>query len=322
MKKYLVTILLGLFILPYNVMAYSNYIIPGGETLGISIKSDGVLVIGFYKINGKYNKTDLKVGDYIIKVENEQVNTIEELTNLVSKYKNKKDINISYRRNNKTLNGKINLVYDQDIYKTGLYVKDSVVGCGTLSYIDPITRIYGALGHEIIDSNSNEIIEIKTGDIFENKITSITKSYDGTPGSKNSTFNFDNIYGDVKRNTKMGIYGMYTEKIPDKQPLKVGTKDDIKIGPAYIYTVLENEKVESFEIEITSIDELSKTKNMTFNIVDNNLIERTGGVIQGMSGSPIIQGSYIIGAVTHVKVDDVKSGYAIFITTMLEEGEK
>ena len=322
MKKYLVTILLGLFILPYNVMAYSNYIIPGGETLGISIKSDGVLVIGFYKINGKYNKTDLKVGDYIIKVENEQVNTIEELTNLVSKYKNKKDINISYRRNNKTLNGKINLVYDQDIYKTGLYVKDSVVGCGTLSYIDPITRIYGALGHEIIDSNSNEIIEIKTGDIFENKITSITKSYDGTPGSKNSTFNFDNIYGDVKRNTKMGIYGMYTEKIPDKQPLKVGTKDDIKIGPAYIYTVLENEKVESFEIEITSIDELSKTKNMTFNIVDNNLIERTGGVIQGMSGSPIIQGSYRIGAVTHVKVDDVKSGYAIFITTLLEEGEK
>lgn len=322
MKKYLMAILLSLFILPYTTMAYSNYVIPGGETLGITIKSDGVMVIGFYKINGKYNKSELKVGDYIIKVENEEVNTIDELTDLVTKYKDKKDINITYRRNNKILKGKLGLVYDENVYKTGLYVKDSVVGCGTLSYIDPLTRIYGALGHEIIDSNSNEIIEIKTGDIFENRITSITKSYDGTPGSKNSTFNFDNIYGDIKRNTKMGIYGIYTEKIPDKHPLKVGTKDNIKLGSAYIYTVLENEKVESFEIEITSIDESNKTKNITFNIVDNNLIERTGGVVQGMSGSPIIQDNYIIGAVTHVKVDDVKSGYAIFITTMLEEGEK
>ena len=207
--KRLVFGLLSIFIFPICTLAYSDYIIPGGDTIGISVKSDGVLVTGFYKIKGKYNKSSLKVGDYITMVEDDLVYSLDELTNLIDRYKDKDKINIKYRRHGKVYSGTIGLIFENNIYKTGLYVKDTIMGCGTLSYIDPNTKIYGALGHEIMDSNSNEIIEIKTGDIFENKITSITKSYDGNPGSKNSSFNINNNYGDIKKNTKVGIYGEY-----------------------------------------------------------------------------------------------------------------
>ena len=322
MKKKILTLLLSIFIIPIYTIAYSDYIIPGGETLGINIQSDGVLVVGFYKINGKYNKSSIKVGDYIISIMGENINSLDELTNLIDKYKSEKEIKIGLRRNNKVLEGKMNLVYDDNMYKTGLYVKESLLGCGTLSYIDPETKIYGALGHEIIESNTNSIVEIKTGEIFENKITSITKSYDGTPGSKNSSFKLKNIYGDVTKNTKFGIYGTYTDEFPSKDVLKVATKDDVKIGKATILTVLNDREIKDYLIEITNIDENSKTKNITFRIVDEELLNKAGGIVQGMSGSPIIQNNMIIGAVTHVKIDDVESGYGIFITTMLEEGEK
>ena len=319
--KRLYVLLISLFILPISTMAYSNYIIPGGDTLGISIKSDGVLVTGFYKINGKYNKSSLKVGDYITMVENNIVSSLDELTNLIDKYKNQESINIRYRRNNKEYKGSISLVLDNSIYKTGLYVKDSTAGCGTLSYIDPETKIYGAVGHEIIDNNTNSIIEIKEGEIFENKITSITKSYDGNPGSKNSVFNFNKVYGDIKKNTKVGVYGKYTYNLPDKELIKVANPDEVQIGPAQIYTVLNDQEIKKYDIEITNINENAITKNITFNITDKELLSKAGGIVQGMSGSPVIQNDKIIGAITHVKVDDVTGGYAIFITTMLEEGE-
>ena len=322
MKKGIIALLLSTFILPITVWAYSDYVIPGGETLGINIQSDGILVVGFYKINGKYNKSNLKVGDYITAVMDEKVYSLEDLSALMDKYKDFPEINITYRRNNKIMNGKISLIYDKKMYKTGLYVKDSMLGCGTLSYIDPETKIYGALGHEIIESNTNTMVEIKTGEIFENKITSITKSYDGTPGSKNSSFKFNNIYGEVNKNTKFGIYGLYTSSLPNKESLKVADKSEIKVGKAYISTVLNKTEVKNYQIEITGIDETAKIKNLTFNIIDQELLNVAGGIVQGMSGSPIIQNGMIIGAVTHVKVDDVKSGYGIFITTMLEEGEK
>ena len=322
MKKKIAFLLFSILMLPYYVYAYSDYIIPGGETLGISIESDGVLVVGFYPINGKYNKGQLKVGDYIVSVMGKEVNSLNDLTNIINEYKDQKEIKIGFRRNKKYLEGNLKLIYDDKVYKTGLYVKDNVIGCGTLSYIDPETKIYGALGHEILESNINEIIEIKRGDIFENKITSITKSFDGTPGSKNSTYQFENIYGDVKKNTSVGIYGNYTYELPDKELLKVANANEIQIGEAYISTVLKDQEIKGYQIEITNINESSRTKNITFNIIDEELLNQTGGVVQGMSGSPIIQNNMIIGAITHVKVDDVKSGYGIFITTMLKEGEK
>lgn len=320
MKKIFV-FLCATFFVPLEILAYSKYVIPGGETLGIELKSDGIMVIGFYEIDGKTNKSNLLVGDYIKEVNGVSVNTIDELTKEIEKNVNG-SVEITYLRNKTEQTTELNLIYEDNVYKTGLYVKDKITGIGTLSYIDPETKIYGALGHEIIESSSKSLVEVKTGNIFRNNITSITKSFDGTPGSKNAKFYYDTLYGTITKNTSFGIYGKYTSDLPDKEVIEVGTKDDVKIGKAKIYTVLKDEEIEEYEIEITKINETSKIKNITFNITDEDLLEETGGVVQGMSGSPIIQNNKIIGVVTHVIIDNPESGYGIFITTMLEEGEK
>lgn len=323
MKK-LKIFLISWLLLPINVFAYSNYIIPGGETLGIEINSDGVMVIGFYQINGKYNKgtPTIKAGDYIIKINDIYVNTIDELTSAIESNVDKKEINVTIKRNGKEKTSKLELIKDGDIYKTGLYVKDSITGTGTLSYIDPETKIFGALGHEIIESNTSNIVEIKTGTIFRNYITGIDKSRVGYAGSKNAKFYYNTKYGSIMKNTNVGIYGLYESTIPNKEILEVATKEEVKIGSAKIATVLNKEEVKYYDIEINKIDETAKIKNISFKITDKELLEKTGGVVQGMSGSPIIQNNKIIGAVTHVIIDNPMSGYGLFITTMLEEGEK
>ena len=314
---------LSILLAPLNVFAYSDYIYRGGNTLGIEVECDGVLIVGFYQINGKYNKgnPNLKVGDYIKKVNGEDVNSLNKLTQEIEKYTDNKQVEITYVRNKKEYTTKLELVNDNGVYKTGLYVKDSITGIGTLTYIDPGTTIYGALGHEIIEGNSSKIVEIKSGNIFRNQIISINKSSVGHAGSKNAKYFYNTIYGTIYKNTNHGIFGKYTSEISNMELVKVGTKDDIKIGKAYLYTVLNEEKVEEFEITITNINETSDTKNITFEITDEKLIEATGGVVQGMSGSPIMQNNKIIGVVTHVIVDNPYTGYGLFITKMLEEGE-
>lgn len=322
MKKIIITLLA--FFVPLQVLAYSDYIIPGGETLGIEVNCDGILVIGFYQINGKFNKGDpnIKSGDYIIKINDKDVKNVKELTNIIEKNIKDKKVSVTYKRNGKIKTSELELIEEDGVYKTGLYVKDAITGIGTLTYIDPESKIYGALGHEITESQTASIVEIKSGIIFKNYITGIDKSSSGVPGSKNAKFYYNTKYGTIKKNTNAGIYGIYEETLPSKEAMEVANKDEVKIGPAEIYTVLDGEKVETFGINITSINETSKVKNITFEIADKSLEEKTGGIVQGMSGSPIIQEGKIIGAVTHVIIDNPLTGYGIFITTMLEEGEK
>lgn len=320
MKK-LLLVLLCLF--PIDALAYSQFVIPGGETLGIDIRSKGVMIIGFYKIGGKYNKgtNALKSGDYITKVNGKDITTVEDLTKEIEKNISNNQVNLTFIRNDKEKQTTLSLVESDGIYKTGLYVKDGVTGIGTLTYIDPETKIFGALGHEIVESNTNSIIEIRTGTIFKNKITSIDKSINGNPGSKNAKFEYNTIFGDILKNTSYGIYGTYTEELPAKELIEIATPDEVKIGTATIYTVLNGEEAKPYNINITAINETNKVKNITFEITDQELLKKTGGVVQGMSGSPIIQNDKIIGAVTHVVIDNVTNGYGLFITTMLEEGE-
>lgn len=322
MKK-LKILLISLFILPFNVLAYSSYVIPGGETLGIEIKSDGIMVIGFYQINGKYNKGApvIKSGDYITKINGSPVNSIDELTKIVEQNVADGYVNVTIKRNKKEKTSKLDLIKDGEIYKTGLYVKDSITGIGTLTYIDPNTKIFGALGHEIVESNTSSIVEIKSGDIFRNYITGIDPSSTGVAGSKNAKFYYNSKYGNIIKNTNVGIYGKYNELLPNKDKIEVAKKEEVKVGNATIYTVLDGEKVEEFNIEITRVDQTANIKNISFLITDEKLLEKTGGVVQGMSGSPIIQNEKLIGAVTHVIIDNPTTGYGLFITTMLEEGE-
>lgn len=316
MKKKLIILTSLLSMLPANVLAYSNYIYAGGENIGISISSVGVLVVGFYE----NNNSKLNVGDYILKVNGYDVDGVDDLVELVNKYQTSGKVNLTIKRNDKIKTIEYELIKTNDEYKTGIYVKDSINGIGTLTYIDPETKIYGALGHEIIESNSNEIIDIDDGYIFESNVSSIDRSFDGHPGVKNAKLNKNNKYGTIEKNTNKGIYGSYNETINDNL-IEVGNMNDLSLGNATIRTVLSNNEVKEYQIKITKIDKKSETKNIYFEIIDEELINKTGGIVQGMSGSPIIQNNKIYGAVTHVVVENVKSGYGIFITTMLSEGE-
>lgn len=320
MKKFIVFLCLSLFC-PLSVFAYSDEVILGGSTIGINIESD-VMVIGFYKINGKYHKSDLVEGDIITKVEDDEIHTISDLSKALEKYIAQDEITITYLRGDKEYTTELSLYLEDGMYKTGLYVKDGVTGIGTLTFIDPATNTYGALGHEVLESTTSKMIEVKSGSIFENSITSIDSSVDGNPGSKNAKFYYNNIYGDIDKNTQYGIYGTYTGEYDKTSLIEVADSSEVKIGPAVIYTVLDDEQVEKFEIEITKINENSEIKNISFEITDQRLLDKTGGVVQGMSGSPIVQNDKLIGAVTHVVTDNVTTGYGLFITTMLEESEK
>ena len=309
---------------PIDALAYSNYIIPGGESIGIDIKMDGILIVGFYKVDGKFNKgnPELRVGDRITKVKDKKVNTIKELVNTIEDKMEDNKVELSFYRNGKTYLTTLPLTYDKGTYKTGLYVKDSISGIGTISYIDPETGVFGALGHEITESNTNTLVEVKTGTIFKSIITSIDRSVRGTPGGKNAKFYSNQLKGMIFKNTNKGIYGNYLDSLDYAKAIEIAPLSEVKEGRATIFTVLNGEDIGEYEINITKVDEDNEIKNIYFEVVDETLLAKTGGIVQGMSGSPIIQNNKIIGAVTHVVVSNPKSGYGIGIVKMLEEGEK
>jgi len=325
MKKvyYLISILLCSILFQNQVLAYSNHVILGGENIGIHLDTPGIMVIGFYKVNGENIKgnPNIIIGDYITKVNDLEVNSIDELTSNIEKTIKNNEITLTIRRNNQEIPIKMTLEQVDGVYKTGLYVKDGITGIGTLSYIDPSTKVYGALGHEILESTSEKRVEVRTGKIFESTVTNIRKSSNGVAGEKNAEFNYNHIYGDVKDNTNHGIFGIYNDQISNNT-IEVAEKKDIKVGEAEIYTVLSGKEKKAYKIDITSIQEYNDIKNIAFTVTDEELKEKAGGIVQGMSGSPIVQNGKIIGAVTHVIVDNPITGYGIFITTMLESGDK
>lgn len=323
-KKSLTALLLTVFIMPFNVLAYSEYLIPGGENIGIHIESKGIMIVGLYEVNGNYPATEaeLKVGDIITKINKTKVENIDDMVKKINENKSL-TIDVTYIRNNKTSDTKLNIIKENDVYKTGLYVKDSITGIGTLSFIDPNTKLFGALGHEISEKNTGHILEVKNGKIFESNVTSIDRSEEGKPGSKNANFNTNNINGTVVENTESGIFGSYTGELPNKKTYKVAKFEDIKLGEAKILTVISGTDIKEYTINILKLNNNNKqkNKNILLEITDPDLLAKTGGVVQGMSGSTIIQGDYIVGAVTHVVVDTPNKGYGILITNMLEEAE-
>ena len=324
MKKIIVLIIM--ILIPISIYAYSKNIIPGWESIGIKIEPNGLIVVGFYKVNNDYiAKNNIKIGDVITKLNGKSVSSINELNNLIKNENiDNMSLHIEIVRNNKKYNIDLKIGYENNTYKTGLYVKDSVVGLGTLTYIDPISKIYGALGHEIILNETKKIVEVKDGSILMSKVKSINKSRNGFVGSKEATILYDKEIGTIRKNTIKGIYGIWKTDLINKDAMLVGTFNEVKTGKAYIYTTLKNDIVKKYEINI--VDKYSNRKDtqkaFSFEIVDKELLSKTGGVVQGMSGSPIIQDNKIIGAVTNVLIDNTKLGYGISIITMLEEGEK
>ena len=313
-----------LVIMPLNVFAYSDYVVVGGNNIGIEVNSKGIIVVGFYEVNGKQiaKESGFYLGDVITKVNDKEVNSIDDMAKKVDSAADKKNINFTIIRGETEKVINLSLFKDsKGVYKTGLYVKDEIMGIGTLTYIDPATKIYGALGHEILEANSNVKIEVKDGKIFKANIIGVNKSTKNTTGEKKASFERETTYGNIKENTTSGIFGIYSTEFDETNLTKVGLPEDIKIGPAKIRTVLEGNKIEEYNINIIKINKDTVSKNILFEITDEKLKEKTNGIIKGMSGSPIIQNNMIIGAVTHAIVNDNSKGYGIFITTMLKEGE-
>ncbi|MCI5790099.1 MAG: hypothetical protein MR031_05365 [Tenericutes bacterium] len=309
-----------LLLLPVNTLAYSNYVITGGETIGIEVNSLGIMVVGFYDVNNKSIAKDagFMIGDRILEVNGNEVSNINEMINNVGE-----ETDFTVVRDSKIKH--IKLKSDRDasgILKTGLYVKDRISGIGTLTYIDPESKVFGALGHEILETTTITKFEIKDGKIYDATVNEIVKSRNGRAGEKSARYDRNNLEGTVNKNETSGIYGIYQEDFTDREKMKVGKVSEIKLGEALIRTVVHDNEIEDFEINILNINKDSETKNILFEVVSPTLLELTGGIVQGMSGSPIIQDDKIIGAVNYVIVNDTAKGYGIFITTMLEEGDK
>lgn len=322
-KSFLAIILVATFIMPQSILAYSDYIIAGGENIGLQVKNKGLIVAGFYKVSNIYPAKDalLEKGDTIVKADDKTIESIDDFVNAV-KDSNQRNIKISYIRNNKDNVTTLNLINDNGVLKTGLYVKDMVSGIGTLTYIDPKTKLYGALGHEIIESSSGMKINVKDGKIYDSKVTSIDKSIRGEPGAKNASINSNIVFGDIKENTQNGVFGNYISKIDDSKLYKVADYKDINLGNAKIITVINDNQKREYNINIIKVsNNKNDNKNILFEITDEELMNKTGGIVQGMSGSPIIQDDKIVGAVTNVVVNNPRKGYGIFITTMLNEAE-
>ena len=321
-NKLLLLLLLTIVSIPISINAYSNNIVLGGDNIGIEIRSKGVLVVGFYNIgkNSPGKSAGLQKGDVITGVDDTVINSITDLSEVIDDSKN--ELKITYIRNNKKYETTIKLVKEEDIYKTGLYIKYNIIGIGTLTFIDPESKIFASLGHEIVESNTGLKFEMKDGSIFKSEVTGVEKSSRNNPGEKNATYHVEEKYGTITKNKNNGIYGKYEKSIEGKDTIEVANKNEIKIGKAYFRTVLKNNVVEEFEINILKVNDNDPTKNILFEVTDKNLISKTNGIVQGMSGSPIIQNNKIIGAVTHVLTDNPRRGYGIFITSMLEEADR
>ncbi|SHJ71876.1 stage IV sporulation protein B [Caminicella sporogenes DSM 14501] len=308
-------------------------VIPGGHSIGVKLKTRGVLIVGLEEIVGvdkqKHNPgqdAGLKIGDSILEIEGEKVKNAEHVIEIINKYKDR-NINIKVKRNKHIMNFTIkpvkSILYND--YKIGLWVKDSTAGVGTLTFYEPNTKIYGALGHAISDVETGQILSVGNGEIVKSRVVSIKQGKRGHAGEIRGIFlETTEPLGKLDRNTSYGIYGkLYKEPVRTKynRPLEIGLQNEIKLGKAKILTTTDDNKIKEYDIEIEKINRQKRmgNKSMIIRITDKELLRKTGGIVQGMSGSPIIQNGKIIGAVTHVFVNDPTKGYGIFIEWMLKE---
>ncbi len=308
----------------------NTVVIPGGEAIGLRLYTSGVLVVGMSEIVGTDNKTyspykesGIKEGDMIVKVDDESVTCTSDLISKVNEC-NGKEIEITYVRNgNNYTTEMLPTKTEENEYKLGLWVRDAATGVGTITYYDPQSKMFGALGHGILDVDTNKLIDIAKGEVITSKIVSIIKGEKGSPGEVQGSIDNGKVIGEVYKNTNFGIYGKLTNTdiLENGKELEVMPRDEVKTGKATIICTLDDNKRAEYEIEIERVYTATNrsNKNMIIKVTDERLLEKTGGIIQGMSGSPIIQDGKFVGAVTHVMVNNPEKGYGIFADTMLKQ---
>ncbi len=305
-------------------------VVVAGVPFGIKMYTDGVLVVGFSDVDtvaGPCNPAriaGLKIGDVVLKVGGESVSTNDQLRALVEA-SDGAPLDLLVRRDNLTFTVKYRAVLSvtENRYRSGFWVRDSSAGIGILTFFDPETKVFGGLGHAVCDVDTDEKLPISTGEIVAAEIMDVTKSTIGTAGSLNGAV-YDETIGYLSVNSDTGVYGTLS-RFPKTTfiTLPVAMKQQAKEGKAKIFTTVEGMAPAYYDIEIVKIryGDASPTKNMVIRITDPALLEKTGGIVQGMSGSPIIQDGKLIGAITHVLVNDPAKGYAIFAENMLETAE-
>lgn len=302
---------------------------PSGEPIGIYVETNGLLVLDTAEIEGKDGLTYapgenlLKSGDYILKWNDKVVPTIQKLNQEIQSTKDKK-VPVIIRRGKERIELAVKPILAADgTYKIGTWVREDTQGIGTLTYVTEDGK-FGTLGHGITDVDTGTLLNLNGGELYRTKIMGITKGLSGKPGELQGYMNMvaENQIGEVYKNTNLGVFGTMNKEQADeygKNFLPVGRKQEIKKGKATIYTNLGH-GVGEYEIEIEKILINSKdNKSMEICVTDKELLKQSGGIVQGMSGSPIIQNGKIIGAVTHVLVDDPTRGYGIFIENMLSQ---
>ena len=306
-----------------------NLLIPGGMPIGIYMETDGVMVLGTDEIKSSDGSSTspakhlVKDGDYIVGIDEEEAENKQELIEVMQNL-SKKTVILHLRRKMEYINVKIHPAKDEEgKYKLGIWVRDNVQGLGTITFLNANSE-FGALGHGIHDVDTSELLEISEGTLYETSIQNIKKGQNGSPGGMEGiiVYNHYNVLGSITSNTETGIYGKIdrVDKVfKNQEAYPAASKEEIKTGKAYIRCAVSGE-VKDYEIQITKIDlhPGEVNKGIEIRVTDEELLRITGGIVQGMSGSPILQDGKIVGAVTHVFVQDSTKGYGIFIENMLE----
>ncbi len=309
-------------------------VIPGGQSIGVQLHTQGVLVVGHHLVKvddtalSPGEEADIQVGDIILNINGDPIEEMKDVKPFVESAGEDGDsLTVKIKRGKQTMETELKPQLDTDDkeYKIGLYIRDAAAGIGTMTFYDPDSQKYGALGHVISDMDTQKPIEIHNGTIVRSSVNSIEKGNNGIPGEKQARFSSDSDQlGSITKNSPFGIFGKLDETIKNgsyDEPMPVALSHEVEEGPAEILTVVEGEKVEAFDIEIVSSvpQKFPATKGMVVQITDPELLKHTGGIVQGMSGSPIIQNGKIVGAVTHVFVNDPTSGYGVHIEWMLND---
>lgn len=326
--------LLGLLkIKSVGVTAISNdlSVYPGGQPVGVKLNTKGVLVVGLSDIETDKGKMSspaafggIEIGDSIIKINGEQVTSSENAGNLINN-NDDKQISITVERKDRKLEKKIKPIKASDgKYKIGLWIRDSTSGIGTLTFYDDKNEVFAALGHPITDIDTGKMLNIDTGKIVPSSIIAVRKGVKGTPGELKGIFTNENmLLGNINKNSQCGIFGKSKVCLKNKydKKMKVALRSEIKEGPAQILTTIDGNEPQMYNISIDKLLPQNEPgpKSMVIKITDERLLKKTGGIVQGMSGSPIIQNNKIVGAVTHVLINKPDTGYGIYIEWMLKD---
>lgn len=297
----------------------------------MKLYTKGVLVVGMAQIdvgnNEKkkpYENSGIEQGDIILEVNNSQIKNTQDLIDEVNNSEGK-PLTIKYSKNEQTLNTSITPIKTNNEYKIGLWVRDATAGVGTLTFYEPSTNLFMSLGHGITDIDTEKIVDIATGELITANIVSINKGRKGIPGEIRGTIDTGNTIGKIYKNTNFGVYGLVTNKnylnMNTNEEIEVASREEIKEGKAEIICQLDNNTKRKYNIEIERVyrNNNQDNKSMLIKITDQELLEKTGGIIQGMSGAPVLQNGKFIGAVTNVLVNDPTQGYAIFADMMIKQ---